>query len=134
MLRIRLSRRGSKKRPFYHIVVAEQANCRDGKFVEKLGTYNPMLQKSDEKRVTLETDRIKYWLGVGAQPSDRVARFFGEAKIIAMPKWKESPVKSAPKAKAQERMKAQQEAANTASQAAAAPAPAAEAPAESPAA
>jgi small subunit ribosomal protein S16 len=111
MLKIRLSRHGSKKRPFYHIVVAEHTNSRDGKFVEKIGTFNPMLQKTDAQRVNLVTERAKYWLSVGAQPSDRVARFFGEAKLIAMPKYNETPKKSAPKAKAQERMKAAAEAA-----------------------
>ncbi len=110
MLKIRLSRHGAKKRPFFHIVVAEHTRCRDGQFVEKLGTYNPMLQKTDANRVSLNTDRIKYWIGVGAQPTDRVARFLGEAKIIAMPKYAQTPKKSAPKAKAQERIKAEAEA------------------------
>jgi small subunit ribosomal protein S16 len=130
-LRIRLSRQGAKKRPFYHIVVAEQTSPRDGSFIEKVGTFNPMLQKTDEKRIVWNMERTKYWLGVGAQPSDRVARFLGEAKVIPMPKWNESPKKSAPKAKAQERLKAL-EAANEAP--AAAPAPAPEAAAETPAA
>jgi small subunit ribosomal protein S16 len=111
MLKIRLSRHGAKKRPFFHIVVAEHTRCRDGQFVEKLGTYNPMLQKNDPARVTINTDRAKYWMSVGAQPTDRVARFFGEAKLMAMPKYRESPVKSTPKAKAQERLKAAAEAA-----------------------
>ncbi len=122
MLKIRLSRHGVKKRPFFHIVVAEHTRCRDGQFVEKLGTYNPMLQKTDEKRVVLNAERIKYWMSVGAQPTDRVARFLGEAKIIAMPKYNETPKQSAPKAKAQERMKA---AADAATQPAAEAAPAA---------
>lgn len=135
-LRIRLSRHGAKKRPFYHIVVAEQASPRDGSFIEKVGTFNPMLQKNDPKRIVWNMDRAKYWLGVGAQPSDRVARFLGEAKVIAMPKYNESPKKSAPKAKAQERLKAAEEAKAKAAEASAAPAPApaAEAPAETPAA
>ncbi len=135
MLKIRLSRHGAKKRPYYHIVVAEQWRSRDGQFVEKIGSFNPLLQKSDPNRIVLKQDRVKHWLSVGAQPSDRVARFLGEAKIIPMPKWNESPKKSAPKAKAQERMKALEEAANAAKEPKEAPAPAAaEAPAETPAA
>jgi small subunit ribosomal protein S16 len=111
MLKIRLSRHGTKKRPFFHIVVAEHTSSRDGKFVEKIGSYNPMLQKTDPKRVVLQTERAQYWLKTGAQPTDRVARFLGEAKLIAMPKYNETPKKSAPKAKAQERMKAAADAA-----------------------
>ena len=102
---IRMARQGAKKHPFYHIVAADSRAPRDGRFVEKLGTYNPMLDKASPERVKLNEERIKYWLGVGAQPSDRVARFLGEAKLIAMPKWSETPKKSAPKKKAQERAK-----------------------------
>lgn len=119
MLKIRLSRHGTKKRPYFHIVVAEHTSSRDGKFVEKIGSYNPMLQKTDPKRVTLLTDRIQHWLKNGAQPTDRVARFLGEAKIIAMPKYNQTPKKSAPKAKAQERLKAAAEAAAASEQPAA---------------
>lgn len=72
---IRLSRGGSKKRPYYRIVVADGRSPRDGKFIEKIGTYNPLLAKDDAKRIVLDTERAAYWLGVGAQPTDRVARF-----------------------------------------------------------
>jgi len=108
---IRMSRQGAKKHPFYHIVAADSRAPRDGRFLEKLGTYNPMLEKANPERVKLNSERIQHWLKVGAQPSDRVARFLGEAKLIEMPKWGETPKKSAPKAKAQERMKEAAEAA-----------------------
>src|SRR5436189_183964 len=80
-LKIRLARGGAKKRPFYSIVVADARSPRDGRFIEKLGTYNPMLERGHADRVTLKEERIKHWLGVGAQPSDRVARFLGEAGV-----------------------------------------------------
>lgn len=102
-VKIRLSRGGSKKRPFYKMVVAEATSPRDGRFIEKVGTYNPMLP-ADKERVTLVEDRIKYWLSVGAQPTDRVAKFLGAAKIIAMPEVRESPQKSQPKEKAKLRL------------------------------
>jgi small subunit ribosomal protein S16 len=124
---IRMTRQGAKKNPFYHIVAADSRCPRDGRFIEKLGTYNPMLEKGNDQRVRLNAERIKHWLSVGATPSDRVARFLGEAKLAPMPKWTESPKKSAPKKKAQERAAA---AAKAAEEAAAAPAEAApEAPA-----
>lgn len=104
-VKIRMSRHGAKKRPFYHIVAASSRDARDGKYLEKLGTYNPMLEKDNPERVKLNEERIKYWLSVGAIASDRVARFLGEAKLIEMPKWGESPLKSAPKKKAQDRAK-----------------------------
>jgi small subunit ribosomal protein S16 len=100
-----MSRQGAKKRPFYHIVATDSRSPRDGNYLERVGSYNPMLAKDDPNRVKLDVERIQHWLKVGAEPSDRVARFLGEAKIIAMPKWTESPQKSAPKAKAQERLK-----------------------------
>ena len=125
-LRIRLSRGGAKKRPFYRIVVADSRFPRDGRFIERVGSYNPMVVKDHPDRIVLKEERIRHWIGVGALPSDRVARFLGEAGIIAMPAISEKPKKSLPKAKAQERMK---EAAEAAAAAAAAPA-AAEAPAE----
>jgi small subunit ribosomal protein S16 len=106
-LKIRLARAGAKKQPYYRIVVADSRSPRDGKFIEKVGIYNPMVSKDDEKRIVLETERLKYWISVGAQPTDRVAKFLGNAKIIAMPEFIESPVKSQPKKKAQERMKAE---------------------------
>jgi small subunit ribosomal protein S16 len=102
-LKIRLARGGAKKRPFYAIVVADARSPRDGRFIEKLGTYNPMLDRGHAERVTLKEERIKHWLGVGAQPSDRVARFLGDAGLIDKPAQRETPQKSSPKAKAQAR-------------------------------
>jgi small subunit ribosomal protein S16 len=109
-LKIRLTRGGAKKRPFYSIVIADSRSPRDGRFIEKIGTYNPMLAKDHPDRVTLNAERAKHWLSVGAQPSDRVALFLGRAEIIAAPAQRETPKKSAPKAKAQERLKAEAEA------------------------
>ena len=130
-LRIRLSRGGAKKRPFYRIVVADSRSPRDGRFIEKIGTYNPMLQKDDPARVTLNADRAKHWLGVGALPSDRVAKFLANADMIKLPERREQTQQHLPKKKAQERIEAEKEAAEAA---AAAPAeeeaPAEEAPAE----
>lgn len=105
-LKIRLARGGAKKRPFYAIVVADSRSPRDGRFIEKIGTYNPMLAKESPERVVLKTDRVKHWLGVGAVPTDRVALFFGQAGLAPQPVQRENPKKSAPKAKAQERLKA----------------------------
>jgi len=106
-VKIRLSRKGTKKRPFYHIVVANSRNARDGSFIEKVGTYNPMLAREDEKRITLVTDRIKYWLSQGAQTTDKIARFLSDAgitgKYVVNTKQTKKPL---PKAKAQERAKA----------------------------
>ncbi len=119
MLVMRMTRHGAKKRPFYHIVVADSRSPRDGRFIEKIGTYNPMLPKEDAKRVSLTEERVKHWLSVGAQPSDRVARFLAAAKLGPKVEYKETPKKSAPKAKAQERLKAAAEAAKAASEAAA---------------
>ncbi len=99
-LKIRLARRGAKKRPFYHIVVADVRSPRDGKYLEKLGTYNPLLDNDNDQRVKLVEDRIKHWLSQGAQPTDRVAKFLGQAGIIDMPKVTDKPKKSKPKAKA----------------------------------
>jgi small subunit ribosomal protein S16 len=113
-LKIRLARGGAKKRPFYSIVVADSRSPRDGRFIEKLGTYNPMLDRGHADRVTLKEDRIKHWLGVGALPSDRVARFLGDAGLVAKPAVHETPNKSAPKAKAQARAKEAEEAAGAA--------------------
>jgi small subunit ribosomal protein S16 len=139
-LSIRLSRGGAKKRPFYRIVVADSRAPRDGRFIEKLGTYNPLLPKDSAERVTLDTERAKHWLSVGAQPSDRVERFLDAAGLVTA-KPKNNPKKGEPGEKAKERaeLKAQKEAeaAEAAAEAAAAPAeePAAEAAAaEAPAA
>ena len=107
-LKIRLSRAGAKKRPFYRIVVADSRSPRDGRFIERLGTYDPMLPK-EVQRVTLKEDRIRYWIGVGAQPSDRVARFLGQADIIPIPEQKNNPQKAKPKAKAQARLDEERE-------------------------
>jgi small subunit ribosomal protein S16 len=104
-LKIRLARGGAKKRPYYSIVVADSWSPRDGRFIERLGTYNPMVDKGHPERLTLKTERIEHWLKVGAQPTDRVARFLGDAQLIASPERRETPVKSAPGKKAEERAK-----------------------------
>src|SRR5579875_2954050 len=110
-LKIRMSRGGAKKRPFYSIVVADSRSPRDGRFIEKLGTYNPMLDKGHPERVTLKTERLEHWLKVGALPSDRVARFLGDAGLRAKPSYKERPKRSGRKAKGQERARAAEAAA-----------------------
>lgn len=133
---LRLSRGGSKKRPYYRIVVADARSPRDGKFIEKIGTYNPLLAKDDAKRVVLDNERATYWLGVGAQPTDRVARFLDAAGLKERTA-KNNPNKGKPGEKAVERaeeraekLKAAEEAAAEAkaeaAAAAAVPAPAAE--------
>ena len=106
MLAIRMTRHGTKKRPFFHIVVADSRSPRDGRFIEKLGTYNPLLPREHAQRITLVKERIDHWLKVGAQPSDRVARFLASAEMMKPRERREQPKKSAPRAKAQERMKA----------------------------
>jgi small subunit ribosomal protein S16 len=126
-LKIRLARGGSKKRPFYSVVVADSRSPRDGRFIEKLGTYNPMLPKDHADRIRLEGERIKHWLGVGALPSERVALFLGNAGLAEKPMQAVRPNKSAPKAKAQARAKTN-EAARVAAEEAAAAAKAAPAP------
>jgi small subunit ribosomal protein S16 len=105
-VRIRLARGGAKKRPFYRIVVADSRSPRDGRFIEVLGTYNPMLQQDHPERVVLRQERIKHWLQHGATPSDRVARFCAAAGLVELPP-PEQTKKPQPKAKAQERMKAE---------------------------
>ena len=110
-LKIRLARGGAKKRPFYRIVVADSRSPRDGRFIERLGTYNPILASDHPDRVVLKEDRIRHWLDRGAKPSDRVAKFLGRAEIVPMPPQRENPIKSCPKKKAQERLKAAEEAA-----------------------
>ena len=132
-LKIRLARGGAKKRPFYRIVVADSRMPRDGRFIERVGTYNPMLPKEHPERVNLKTERIQHWLSVGARPSYRVAKFLGGAEILPMPVPREQTKKNLPKAKAQERLKEAEEKAATAAEEAAAPveeAPAEEAAAE----
>ncbi len=130
-LKLRLSRGGAKKRPYYRIVVADSRMPRDGRYIERVGTYNPMLPQEHPDRIKLNDERIKHWLGVGAKPSDRVARFLGQADIIPMPEIRETPKQSAPRAKTLERMREAEEAAKAAAEAEA-DAPAAEdgAPAE----
>ena len=131
-LKIRLSRAGAKKRPFYRVVVADTRSPRDGRFLERLGTYDPMLPKDHPERVRLNEERIRHWLGVGALPSDRVARFLGAAEIIPMPAQRNNPQKGQPRAKALERAAARAEKAAAAAEAEAnapAAAPAAEEPA-----
>jgi small subunit ribosomal protein S16 len=102
-LKIRLSRAGAKKRPFYHIVVADANSPRDGRFIERVGTYNPMLPAEHADRVTLVSERLTHWLSQGAQATDRVAKFLGKAGLAPMPVYPEQPKQSAPKKKAQER-------------------------------
>ncbi len=126
-LKIRLARFGTKKRPFYRIVVADARAPRDGRFIEKLGFFNPLLPKDHAERTRLEGERIQHWLGVGALPTDRVARMLGDAGLISKPERGDNPIKAKPKAKAVERMAQKAEAA---SKAAAAAAAAAAAPAE----
>ena len=109
-LRIRLARGGAKKRPIYKIVVADSRSPRDGRFIEKLGTYNPLLNTDHESRITLNQDRIKHWLGHGAQPSVRVHRFLARAGLIDPLPIPAQSKKNKPKAKAQERLRELQEA------------------------
>ena len=97
MLKLRLSMGGTKKRPVYKIVVADSRFARDGRFIEKLGFFNPLLPKEKKERVGLETDRIKYWLGQGAQPTTRVARILGENQLMSMPTKGNNPQKAIPK-------------------------------------
>ena len=134
-LKIRLARGGAKKRPYYRIVVADSRMPRDGRFIERVGTYNPMLAKDHPDRVTLKAERIQHWLGVGALPSERVARFLGKAEIIPMPEFREQPKKSQPRPKTVARMKEREEKkAATAEAAKEAAAAAEEAASEAPAA
>ena len=125
-LKIRLARGGAKKRPFYRIVIAEASAPRDGRYVERVGTYNPMVPKDHDQRLTLKNERIAYWLGQGAQPTERVQKMLASAGLMAAPEIREQPKKSAPGKKRTER----EEAAAEAEAAAAAEAPAEEAPAE----
>ena len=130
MLKLRLSRGGTKKRPVYKVVVADSRFARDGRFIEKVGFFNPLLPKDKKERVGLEAERIKYWLGQGAQPTTRVARILGENELMPMPANGNNPKKAVPK---KERKKEGEEAPAAApkeeAQAAEA-APAAEAPKE----
>ena len=131
-LKIRLARAGSKKRPFYHIVIADARSPRDGRFIERIGSYNPMLPKEGGERVKLDTERASHWLSVGAQATDRVARFLDDAGLIKRAP-RNNPKKAEPGAKAKEREEERAEKAAALAEAEAAPA-AEEAPAEEPAA
>ena len=136
-LKIRLARGGAKKRPYYNIVVADSRMPRDGRFIEKIGHYNPLLKKDDENRVKYDADRVKHWIGVGAKPTDRVARFLS---VNGLYEWKagNNPQKAEPGEKAKEREQEKKDKAEAAKaaleEAKAAPAeeeaPAEEAPAE----
>jgi small subunit ribosomal protein S16 len=108
-LKIRMARAGARKKPFYHIVVADSRNPRDGSFLEKLGTYDPKLPKDHQDRLKLNGERIKHWIGKGAQVSDRVAIFLGKTGLAPMPARKNNPQKAKPKAKMAERAKARAE-------------------------
>ena len=125
-MKIRLARGGSKKRPFYAIVAADSRMPRDGRFIEKLGTYNPMLPKDSEERVKMDVERVKYWLGEGAQPTDRVSRMLEAAGEL--PKKDRANLKKGTPGKAAQ-VRAEEKAAKAAAAEEAANAPAEEAPA-----
>lgn len=132
-LKIRLARGGAKKRPHYRIVVADVASPRDGRFIEKIGTWNPILPKDHAERVKIDADRAKHWLSVGAQPTDRVARFLDGAGLMKRDQ-RNNPKKALPGKKRSEREAAEAEAKAAADEAAKTEAEApAEAPAETPA-
>ena len=138
-LKIRLSRGGSKKRPFYKVVIADSRSPRDGRFIEKVGHFNPLLPKDNPDRLKLDLEKIKEWIGKGAKPTEKLEKFLGEANVVPMPVQKNNPKKALPKKKAQERLAALKEAEEAAVAEAEAPAaeaeaPAAEAEAEAPAA
>jgi small subunit ribosomal protein S16 len=127
-IKMRLARRGAKKRPFFHIVIANSTAPRDGRFIDQVGRFDPLLPKDDEKRVVLDLDKVKDWLKKGAQPTDKVARFLTTAGL-----WNRvnstNPAKMQPKKKAQERVKERADRAEKAAATPAAPAePAGEAP------
>ena len=136
-MKIRLARGGSKKRPFYSIVASDSRMPRDGRFIEKLGTYNPLLPKDSEERVKMNMERVQYWLGEGAQPTDRVSRFLEAAGVLEK-KERNNAKKAVPGKKAAERAEEKAAKIAAAEEAAKAPveepaaeeAPAEEAPAE----
>jgi len=105
MLKIRLARGGAKKRPYYQIIVADARAPRDGRFIEKVGSYNPLLERSNETRVVLNKDRIQHWLGVGALPTDRVEKFLVDAGLLKAKPRPEQTKKNQPRAKTQEKMR-----------------------------
>ncbi|MBA4749228.1 MAG: 30S ribosomal protein S16 [Alphaproteobacteria bacterium] len=116
-LKMRLARAGAKKRPYYRIVVTDARNPRDGRFIEKVGTYNPMVERDHADRIRLVEDRVRHWLACGAQPTDRVARFLGDKGITPKPEYRNDPQQSAPKKRAQERLKEKAEKAAAAAEA-----------------
>jgi small subunit ribosomal protein S16 len=97
MLKIRLSMGGVRKRPIYKIVIADSRAPRDGRFIEKIGSFNPLLPKNKKERISVEAERVKYWMSKGAKPTLRVSRILGEAQIIPMPKAGNNPLKAVPK-------------------------------------
>lgn len=131
-VRIRLSRGGSKKRPFYKVVAADQRAPRDGRFIERLGSYNPMLPKDHADRFVINEERVKYWLSQGAEPTERMAKMLAALGLVKAPVLRDQPKKSAPKAKALERIKEKEEKAKAAAEAAAAAEAEAKAAAEAP--
>lgn len=128
-MKIRLARGGSKKRPFYRIVAADSRMPRDGRFIEKLGTYNPLLAKDSEERVKMDMERVQHWLDQGAQPTDRISRFLEAAGVIEK-KERANMKKAEPGKKAVDRAEEKAAKAAAAAEAAAAPAPKPEAPVE----
>ena len=119
-VRIRLSRGGSKKRPFYKIVAADQRAPRDGSFIEKLGTFNPLLPKDHAERLVIDVEKVKSWLAKGAQPTERMQKMLSTLGLCAAPEIHDQPKKSAPKAKALARLQEKEEKAKAAQEAAAA--------------
>jgi small subunit ribosomal protein S16 len=115
-VKLRLSRGGTKKRPYYYVVAATSATPRDGRYIEQIGTYNPMLPKDSPDRIKLDLDRCKHWLGVGAQPTDRVARFLDGAGLMKR-EARNNPERAKPRKKAQERAAAEAEKAAKAAEA-----------------
>lgn len=119
-VRIRLSRGGSKKRPFYRVVAADQRAPRDGRFIERLGSYNPMLPQDHAERFMINEERVKYWLSKGAQPTERLEKLLSKLGLVAAPALREQPKKSALKTKALERIREKEEKAKAAAEAASA--------------
>lgn len=145
---IRMARAGAKKRPYYRIVVADSRSPRDGRYIEKIGTHNPMLAKDDENRIIIDLERLKHWMSLGAKPSDRILRFLEAMGVVEGKKTRNNPNKGKPGQKALDRIEeradkataaaeaataAAEAAATAAAEAAAAPAPVEEAPVEAPA-
>ena len=129
-LKIRLSRGGSKKRPFYRIVVAEAASPRDGRYVERIGHYNPMVAKDNDQRLVVDGERVNHWMGLGAKPTERVQKLLSTLSLTPAVEMRDQPKKSAPGKKRAEREAEEAATAEAAAAEAAAEAPAEEAPAE----